>query len=255
MTCLTAKKRSAPKEDTAAKRGPGRPRKSAAAPAPAKATTGKKRGRPAKVLEEDDDADDEPAEEQEPPKKKQRGRPSTKVQDANDADDEPPAKQASTPAKRGRGRPPKNKNKLEPAVPLEETAPPKHRDGGQTYRHPGDDLAAADQLEEELMDTAESPEQSTVNRKGKAPIPKKGKGKAAQLELSEHSDAAANGEVDESASGKNYWLMKAEEKGHDIPLPKGGVFNTTFTIDDLRSKTEPEAWDGKRSSFRCVTLY
>lgn len=47
--------------------------------------------------------------------------------------------------------------------------------------------------------------------------------------------------------GKQYWLMKAEQDGHDVQLKDGTTFNTTFTIDDLRSKTEPEAWDGVRN--------
>ncbi|KFZ14232.1 hypothetical protein V502_06179, partial [Pseudogymnoascus sp. VKM F-4520 (FW-2644)] len=48
--------------------------------------------------------------------------------------------------------------------------------------------------------------------------------------------------AEEPPADRQYWLMKAEpesrlEKGHDVK----------FSIDDLASKTEPEAWDGIRS--------
>ena len=50
-------------------------------------------------------------------------------------------------------------------------------------------------------------------------------------------------EEDEDADGPSYWLMKAEpnsriEKGKDVK----------FSIDDLRSATVPEAWDGVRNA-------
>lgn len=65
------------------------------APAP------KKRGRPAKVVEEEEEDDDE--EEEEPaPKKRGRGRPRKVVEEEDDDEDEEPA-----PVKRGRGRPKK----------------------------------------------------------------------------------------------------------------------------------------------------
>ena len=48
-----------------------------------------------------------------------------------------------------------------------------------------------------------------------------------------------------SASGKNYWLMKAEQEDRDEVLEDGTRINVRFTIDDLRAKTEPEPWDGK----------
>ncbi|KAF2210920.1 hypothetical protein CERZMDRAFT_6217, partial [Cercospora zeae-maydis SCOH1-5] len=47
--------------------------------------------------------------------------------------------------------------------------------------------------------------------------------------------------------GRQYWLMKAEQDGHDEVLANGKVFNTKFTIDDLRAKTSPEPWDGVRN--------
>ncbi len=64
----------------------------------------------------------------------------------------------------------------------------------------------------------------------------------------EDSDALPNGtsndveEEEEIESGRQYWLMKAEP---DSRLEK--EVDVKFSIDDLRAKGGPEAWDGVRS--------
>ncbi|RAK75671.1 DUF55-domain-containing protein [Aspergillus fijiensis CBS 313.89] len=45
-----------------------------------------------------------------------------------------------------------------------------------------------------------------------------------------------------ATSGPSYWLMKAEPESR---LEKG--VDVKFSIDDLRDRTEPEAWDGVRN--------
>lgn len=50
------------------------------------------------------------------------------------------------------------------------------------------------------------------------------------------------GEEDETESDRQYWLMKAEP---DSRLDNG--VDVKFSIDDLRAKEGPEAWDGVRS--------
>lgn len=47
---------------------------------------------------------------------------------------------------------------------------------------------------------------------------------------------------DEAGSSRQYWLMKAEPE----PRFENGV-NVSFSIDDLKAKTEPEPWDGESS--------
>lgn len=131
----------------------------------------------------------------------------------------------------------------EPAVPEDETAPPKRRGrppkGGETTKIAADEEAVDEQLEEELQDAAEEPQQAeTATSKRKAVKGKSKAPKAAEDEKEETLD-------DESSA--NYWLMKAEQDGHDVKVKSGETINTTFTIDDLRSKTEPEAWDGTYS--------
>ncbi|KAL9024721.1 MAG: hypothetical protein Q9196_006306 [Gyalolechia fulgens] len=61
----------------------------------------------------------------------------------------------------------------------------------------------------------------------------------------EKDDKATEDEApeDDDSDGPSYWLMKAEpesrfEKGKDVK----------FSIDDLKSATEPEAWDGVRNA-------
>ncbi|CAK4030645.1 Thymocyte nuclear 1 [Lecanosticta acicola] len=224
-----------PEEDPApvpAKRGPGRPPKAAsaakAAPVPKSTAAGKKRGRPTKHEDEDEPPNDNEDDEEQPEEEAELKEPQPK-----------------------RGRTARaaaaTQKKDAPAVPENEAAPPKRRGrppkGGETTRISRDDEAAAEQLEDELIETADEKTGAASNRKSKAPLTKKGKGKAAQeVPIDTKSD-----EGEQSERGKKYWLMKAEQEGHDVPIQAGGTFNTTFTIDDLRSKTEPEPWDGVRN--------
>ena len=41
--------------------------------------------------------------------------------------------------------------------------------------------------------------------------------------------------------------MKAEQEDREERTADGTIVNTKFTIDDLRSKTKPELWDGVRN--------
>jgi predicted RNA-binding protein with PUA-like domain len=230
----------------------GRPPKKGTA---TKVANSKKRGREAKgsAAEVEDEEEEETAE---PPKK--RGRPPKAAateesvvhnedneenevdeENVNAAEDaEGVEEPAVTPKKRGRptkassakrGRP--ATKKPAPAVPDEETPPPKQRGssphGGETTKMEGDDDAAADQLEDELMDNAVTPQATaTVTKKGKAKV----------TETDKPHD-----------SGKQYWLMKAEQEDRDEAAKSGRIVNTKFTIDDLRSKDAPEPWDGVRN--------
>lgn len=81
--------------------------------------------------------------------------------------------------------------------------------GGETTKVAADETAAGDQLEEELLDTAKT------------------------------------GEPAVQSSGKQYWLMKAEQEDRVEQAHDGSTINTRFTIDDLKGKTEPELWDGE----------
>ena len=73
-------------------------------------------------------------------------------------------------------------------------------------------------------------------KKGKTTVNEKNdKAKKAKTEDKEVEQDDEKGE-----NGRSYWLMKAEpdsrfEKGVDVK----------FSIDDLKEKSEPEAWDGK----------
>ncbi|KXT06136.1 hypothetical protein AC578_1358, partial [Pseudocercospora eumusae] len=258
---------SANNDDPPKKRGPGRPKATPAAiTAPVATTVGKKRGPP---------AIEEAADEGAPPKK--RGRPAKSAATAKStapakkAASAAPAKKRGRPAKVGkRGRPAKAEPELDDdddddddveadadadadaVPPEEEQKTPKKRGrppkGGETTKMDVDDENAAEQLEEELLDAAQDEqEEDAVDSKRKAPASKKGKAKK--------NDAA---EVDDdetaAASGKQYWLMKAEQDGHAETLKNGEVFNTKFTIDDLRAKTEPEPWDGVRNPTAAKNL-
>ena len=206
-------------------------------------TGGKKRGRPPKQTEVED----------EPQAKRGRGRPpkvkvAEAAEDTNDAASAAPkpeakkrgrptkaakTEQQTTPAKRG--RPPTNKTA--PAVPEADTAPPKKRGrpprGGETTKITSDDSAAAEQLEEELMETADEPvaadEADTVATNGDA----------SDEVLRKRAPAESSG------TGKQFWLMKAEQEDREEETKSGKMFNTKFTIDDLRAKGGPEPWDGK----------
>lgn len=160
-------------------------------------TTGKKRGRPAKTAE-----DDAP----EPPKK--------------------------------RGRPTKDA----PAVPLnEDNAPPKKRGrppkGGETTKIEADDDAAAEQLEEELVDEAEGAKdgpskQAPSPKKRGRPAKGKGKGKAVAAAVVEEDDEVNDDAQAEAAgvSGTNYWLMKAEQEGREEILENGETVSISIVL-------------------------
>ena len=164
----------------------------------------------------------------------------------------PTPKSAGTSKKRGRPakaatseEPPKKRGRparvSEPAVPPEEEQPtPRKRGqapfGGETTKIDTDDGAAADQLEDELEDTVQAPPKRGRGR------PPKSKGKQVAKDENQSDAKTAS-----TPSGRQYWLMKAEQDGHDEVLASGKVFNTKFTIDDLRSKTSPEPWDGVRN--------
>nr|OQO12541.1 hypothetical protein B0A51_16928 [Rachicladosporium sp. CCFEE 5018] len=182
--------------------------KTTAKPATVTPAATKKRGRPAKT--QDDEA--------EPPKK--RGRPSTKKA-AKVSAAKPAAKKTTTARKTKTLEPEEAPDALDTPAPRKRHSGPK---GGETTKIATDDGAAADQLEEELVETAES------TTKRKAPAAKKGKGKAAA-----------------STSGKQYWLLKAEQIDREETLKSGRVFNSKFTIDDLKNRTAPEPWDGVRN--------
>lgn len=81
--------------------------------------------------------------------------------------------------------------------------------GGETTKIAADADNAAEQLEEELVDEAE---------------------KTADL-----------------SEGKNYWLMKAEQIDRMETLKSGREFNTKFTIDDLKTASVAEPWEGVRN--------
>ena len=119
---------------------------------------------------------------------------------------------------------------------------------GQTTKVASDNVDAADQLEDELVDAV----QEAPTSKRKAPAKKQKTTKAAKSNKATDADAAdleeyaAEGSVQED-SGKRYWLLKAEQEDREVTLKSGETFNTKFTIDDLRAKTDPEPWDGVRN--------
>lgn len=123
-------------------------------------------------------------------------------------------------------------------MPLDETAPPKRRGrppkGEQTTQVEVADEAAAEQLEEELVETAkagtEEPSKPTSSLKKKRGRPSKAKGKSAVTEgvaeeeqVEEDEAETANGE-----SVKQYWLMKAEQEDREDTLGDGSVVSISF---------------------------
>ena len=56
---------------------------------------------------------------------------------------------------------------------------------------------------------------------------------------SKSKDAGAHQKAPAPASGRQYWLLKAEPESRF----ENGV-DVKFSIDDLAAKTEPEPWDG-----------
>ncbi|KAK5700574.1 hypothetical protein LTR97_005091 [Elasticomyces elasticus] len=190
------------------------PEKAAAAPA-------KKRGRPSKAsaatVDEDDEDEDEEDVDEEAPAPKKRGRP---------------AKAAAAPKKAATAN---TKAKAAPkkasAATSSETAAPKKRGrpakGGTTTKAAVDEDAAEAQPEEELADAADADGEEAET--GELP--------PAQVQTS-----------------KRYWLMKAEQEDREESSHDGTVINTRFTIDDLRSKTSPELWDGVRNPLAAKNM-
>ncbi|KAK3661184.1 hypothetical protein LTR56_000307 [Elasticomyces elasticus] len=190
------------------------PEKAAAAPA-------KKRGRPSKAsaatVDEDDEDEDEEDVDEEAPAPKKRGRP---------------AKAAAAPKKAATAN---TKAKAAPkkaaAATSSETAAPKKRGrpakGGATTKAAVDEDAAEAQPEEELADAADA-----------------------------DGEEAETGELPPAQvqNSKRYWLMKAEQEDREETTHDGTVINTRFTIDDLRSKTSPELWDGVRNPLAAKNM-
>lgn len=84
-----------------------------------------------------------------------------------------------------------------------------------------------------------------AKKRGRPPGKGKGKKAVAKEELEKEADADDENDVEGTSGRKNYWLMKAEQEDREETLKDGSVFNSKFTIDDLRDKAEPEPWDGK----------
>ncbi|EME89590.1 uncharacterized protein MYCFIDRAFT_124617, partial [Pseudocercospora fijiensis CIRAD86] len=155
---------------------------------------------------------------------KKRGRPAKEAA----ADEREPPKKQGRPAKEAaadEGEPPKKRGRPAKEAAADESEPPKKR--GRPAKE-----AAADESE-----------------------PPKKRGRPAKSATTAKSAApAAPSKKRAAISGKHYWLMKAEQDGHDETLKNGEIFNTKFTIDDLRAKTEPEPWDGVRNPTAAKNL-
>ena len=54
-------------------------------------------------------------------------------------------------------------------------------------------------------------------------------------------------------NSKAFWLMKAEQEDREVTTKSGKVINARFTIDDLKSKTSPEPWDGEQRLLRSLS--
>ena len=174
----------------------------------------------------------------EPPKK--RGRPSKSASATS-------APGATNGKKRGR---PGKGDTL--AVSLDEEAPPKKRGrppkGGETTKVDYLEEAAAEQLEDELVEAAA---EEPIDEPSK-PISsvKRGRGRPKKASAIAVADDMAVDEEDiKEATGKRYWLMKAEQEDREETLEDGTVFNARFTIDDLRDKGGPEPWDGESATM------
>lgn len=116
--------------------------------------------------------------------------------------------------------------------PRKRRRPPK---GGETTKVHVDEMAAEQQLEEELLETA-------ADAAGGAAA-KSEKGAEVKSEKGEQQTTAPS-------SGRNYWLMKAEQEDREEKTFNGTVINTKFTIDDLAARKKeagPELWDGVRN--------
>ena len=93
--------------------------------------------------------------------------------------------------------------------------------------------------------------------KRKFPTKKSGKATTAerrgkQAVTADEEDIDA--EEQDGSDGKQYWLMKAEQEDREETLSDGSVFNSKFTIDNLREKGGPEPWDGVRNAVACKNM-
>jgi len=139
-------------------------------------------------------------------------------------------------------------------------AKPPH--GGETTKVEADEPAAAEQLEEELVDAADEAEASS-----KPPVPAKKRGRPAKAKAAVKpaadvvEDEAVEAPVDDAVDADavantdtQYWLMKAEQIDREETLEDGSTANMKFTIDDLRAKAGPEPWDGVRNAVACKNM-
>jgi hypothetical protein len=121
-------------------------------------------------------------------------------------------------------------------VPRKEAAPPKKRGrpprGGETTKVEVADEAAAEQLEEELVENAEAegageePSKRTSPKKKRGrPAKAKGKGKSAVTEDTAEEEVVEEEDVAETngENVKQYWLMKAEQEDREETLSDGSV--------------------------------
>ena len=231
----------------------------------------KKRGRPAKK-EQEESLEEQPA-------LKKRGRPARASAEVT-----PPSKPAQTPRRRGRpakaaadvesevetgppakkrGRPAKadvaptkavSKPRERPAKAAVETAKSAPKKRGRPVKAAVDD-AADEEDDSEPEPKAKKP---VRGRPTKASTAKKsGKGKAvADVDEDEEVDTSneinpteATTEIAPSeASGRQYWLMKAEPESRLERTASGKTVDVKFSIDDLAAKSSPEPWDGIRNA-------
>lgn len=227
-------------------------------PTVVKANVSKKRARPAKgnrpgANEEDGgEATSGVAE-----TRKNRGRPlkfkSAEIEEDGDGEPDGQAavgghKAAANPLEK-RGRKPASKKEQTqpgPSVPDMEQPRPEKRGRvlkrGEITRIEADDEAVAKQLEGELEDNAKE-------YKSKKTAPRKRSGPTTKVKAINaiKPNVDADGADGEGSEDRQYWLMKAEQEDREETAPDGSLVNTKFTIDDLRSKTEPEMWDGVRN--------
>lgn len=214
----------------------GRPAKTGTqvAAEPKSAPESKKRGRPARAAAEPD------SETETAPPAKKRGRPTkatTKVA----------AKSQPTQAPAKRGRPAK-------AVASTSKAAPKKR--GRPAKVAVDGAAdEADETEAEPATVKRArgrPAKTSATKKG-------GKGKAvAAADDGEEEEADTSNEINPTeatteiapseASGRQYWLMKAEPESRMEKTESGKTVDVKFSIDDLAAKLTPEPWDGIRNA-------
>ena len=130
-------------------------------------------------------------------------------------------------------------------MPRKQTAPPKQRGkpptGGETTKVEVTDDAAAEQLEEELVENAEaegagegpSKRTSPTKKRGRGRPPKaKGKGKSAVTEVAAEEEVADDDEEVAETNGENvkqYWLMKAEQEDREETASDGSVVSVPFS--------------------------